>query len=152
MSCALDLCGQAILITRPRHQSENLRGSIEKAGGEAVVVPSIEIAEPSNPEKLREITARLNDFDIAIFISANAATMGLGWLRDHCISWPDHLAVAAVGRATTAALEKQGIRVNIIPAGKYDSEGLLAHPIMQNALGKNDYLFPVKVIHRRVSQ
>ena len=141
MCCEKVLRGSGILITRPRHQSENLRWLIEKSGGKAVVIPTIEIADPSNFANLRDVTARLCEFDIAIFISANAVNKGLGWLRDQHIPWPDGLDVAAVGQATAKALETSGINVNIIPKGKFDSEGLLSHPDMGSMDGKRVIIF-----------
>ena len=141
MCLAASLRGNSILITRPRHQSEHLRWLIEKAGGEAVVIPTMEIVDPTSFDQLSLIGQRLAEFDIAIFISANAVRKGLEWLRGCNTPWPDTLQVAAVGQATAKALEASEIAVSISPAGKFDSEHLLMHPAMENVADKKIIIF-----------
>ena len=105
------------------------------------MVPAIEIADPTSFDQLNLIVQRLAEFDIAIFISANAVRKGLEWLRGCHASWPDTLQVAAVGHATAKALGTSGIDVSISPAGKFDSENLLMHPAMGNVAGKKVVIF-----------
>ena len=58
-----------MLVTRPAHQAKRLCELIEVRGGQAVLHPVLEITEPEDPAVLAHIIERLDDFDIAIFIS-----------------------------------------------------------------------------------
>ncbi len=141
MRATADLTNIGVLITRPQHQSENLRCLVVQAGGSAEVVPTIEIVEHRDLNQLKDVAARLENFDIAIFISANAVTKGLGWLDRHKIQWPAGIRVGAVGLSTASTLGKFGLIVDLVPDGKYDSEGLLSLPAMQNISGKGVIIF-----------
>ncbi len=141
MRATAKLANIGVLITRPQHQSENLRRLVVQAGGSAEVVPTIKIAEHRDLNRLKEVATRLENFDIAIFISANAVAKGLGWLNRHRISWPAGIRVGAVGLSTASALGKFGVIVDLVPDEKYDSEGLLSLPAMQDISGKRVIIF-----------
>ena len=140
MISAVNLHGTGVLITRPRHQSENLRRRIEQDGGIAEVVPAIEIVKYGDLQRLQKLSTQLNNYDIAIFISANAVAMGLKWLKELDIPWPTNVLVGAIGQSTADALNNNGIGVKLIPK-KYDSEGLLSLPEMEHITGKKVIIF-----------
>ncbi|OGT21368.1 MAG: hypothetical protein A2V90_01470 [Gammaproteobacteria bacterium RBG_16_57_12] len=135
-----ELAGVHIVVTRPRHQAAGLCRLIEAAGGIAIAFPMLEIAPPQNPASLRAIIDRLDEFDIAIFISANAVHQGLDLIARHR-HLPPHLQLAAVGRATAQALEQRGITVQIAPPQRFDSEGLLEMKALQQVSGKRIVIF-----------
>lgn len=114
-----------MLVTRPAHQAQALVRLIEAAGGEAVLLPTIEITEPADPAALEEALAALAHTAFAIFISPNAVEHGLARLRAHG-GWPAGLRFAAVGEGTARALRAAGATDIIAPAGRFDSEALLA--------------------------
>ena len=127
------LAGQAVVITRPASQAAALAGLIEQTGAKAVLFPALEIvllAVSSNTLK------RVNEADMAIFISANAVDMGL-----RQVSLSTTCALAAIGNATTAALMQAGYRDIISPQMGADSDALLAEPAMQNIAGKRIVIF-----------
>ncbi len=75
-------------------------------------------------------SARLHDFDIIIFTSANAVRFGVSFLdqkRD--------LTLAAIGPATARALNQAGYRVAVNPSDAFDTEGLLSHPKLAHVSG-----------------
>ena len=71
------LAGKGIVVTRPAHQAQRLASFIRDAGGNAILFPTIEIREVENPEPLLALIDRLDAFDVAIFVSPNAAEKGM---------------------------------------------------------------------------
>jgi uroporphyrinogen-III synthase len=134
------LAGVRVLVTRPRHQNERLCELIRAAGGEPVVFPLIEIVAPSDPDALRRLLARLDEFDLAIFVSANAVEHGLAAMHA-CGAWPARLRVAAVGAATARALRERGFTDVIAPVQRFDSESLLELPDLHAVSGQRIVIF-----------
>ncbi len=122
-----------MLVTRPSHQAEKLARLIGEANGEAVRFPALAIESPTDPARVKELLLRLQTFDLAVFVSANAVEHGLALLGS---SWPPAVMVAAVGEGSAAALRSHGIVPVIVPSGRADSESLLAVPQLQNLQGR----------------
>lgn len=129
------LRGVSVLVTRPAHQAEALVRLVEQAGGEAVCFPVLEILEPSDHTALLAQIDRLEEFDLAIFISANAVQQAMNAIAARRV-WPEGLRVAAVGRASAKALTQFGHHEVIAPTGRFDSEALLALPPLQEVNGR----------------
>lgn len=127
------LAGRRVLVTRPRAQSEGLARLIGAAGGEALLFPTIEIAPPADAGPARDLLGRLEEFDFAVFISANAVERGLALLGR---PWPSKVRAAAVGPGTRRRLEEHGLREVIAPEGGSDSEALLALPVLASIAGR----------------
>lgn len=127
-----DLKGLRVLVTRPAHQAETLCRLIEAAGGRPVPFPTLAIAPPDDPEQARRVLARLANYDIIVFVSANAALFGFELLD---APFPEGPKVAAVGRGTAAQLERLGRPADLVPEGGGDSEALLAMPELDNPDG-----------------
>jgi len=74
--------------------------------------------------------------DCLIFISANAARLGVETIRRVA---PDRLQqsqIMAIGKATAHELESRGIQPDLVPPSPYNSESLLAMPEMQDISGR----------------
>jgi len=117
--------GKRILVTRPAELAGGLAARIREAGGEPVLYPAIEIREPADPAAARALLARAGEFELAVFVSPSAVRMAFAL---HAGPWPRR--VAAVGEGTRRALEERGFDGVIAPAGRADSEALLALPEM----------------------
>lgn len=134
------LSGKNILVTRPAEQAERLSQLIQAAGGAPFVFPAIEIKPPTHSARLEDILSRLDQFDLAIFISPTAVDSV--WKRiDKVRSWPRSLRVAAVGQGSARALRERGLDNVIAPTGRSDSEALLALPELQEVTGKRIVIF-----------
>lgn len=128
------LSGLRILVTRPREQATLLVQHIAQQGGQPVLFPLLEISPPTDPQPLRDAVARLDQFDLAIFISPNAVRYGMqAALAAGAL--PPQLKVAAVGQGSARALHELGVDTVIAPQGKSDSEALLALPPLQQVQG-----------------
>jgi uroporphyrinogen-III synthase len=130
---AAPLAGRHVLVTRPAHQAGALCGLIEAAGGRVTALPTIEIAPPADPAPADALLARLHEFDLAVFVSANAVHSVHALLRGR--PWPPSTRIAAVGRGSAAALACHGWRVDVQPAREFTSEGLLAESALRDPRG-----------------
>lgn len=127
------LAGRTVLVTRPAHQAGALCGMIEAAGGRALRFPVLDILPARDPAAVQAGLARLDEYDLAIFVSANAVGHTLAALAPR--PWPARVAVAAVGSATARALAARGLEV-IHPPREFTSEALLALPDLQRMAGR----------------
>ena len=129
-----------VLVTRPAHQAQGLCDLIHAQGGQVLLFPVLDIAEPEDPSRLLTIINRLDDFDIAIFISANAVSQGMGLILAQR-ALPPHLKLATVGMRTAKELEQFGLCADICPSEKFNSEALLALEEMQDVRDKSIIIF-----------
>jgi uroporphyrinogen-III synthase len=136
----LGLAGRRVVLTRPAGQAEHLAALIRAAGGEPVLFPALEILELADLRALAALIDRLDAFDLAIFISANAVNKGLAQVRARR-GWPPGLRVATVGRGSERALRSNGFDAVILPTQGYDSEALLALPELKDVAGKRVVIF-----------
>jgi uroporphyrinogen-III synthase len=141
MSAARPLAGRGVLVTRPREQAAGLAALIEAAGGRALVFPTIGIEALPDPGPALSLVERLEEFELAIFVSPNAVRMGLALARRGGRPWPGRLRVAAPGRGTREELERHGFSTVIAPSGRADSEALLALPELADVRGKRVVIF-----------
>lgn len=126
------LAGRRILVTRPQAQAASLSDAIRARGGEPLVFPLLAIAAVDNGGRaaLDAVAARLDDFDLAFFVSPNAVAHGLAAMRARR-AWPPHLRVATVGKGSEQALRDHGFDSAIAPQQGFDSEAVLALPEFQ---------------------
>lgn len=135
------LAGLKILVTRSRDQAWVLAQGIEQAGGSPLLFPLLDIAPRQDQQALIAQVAHLADADLAIFISPNAVQYGMAAIRAAGCSLPASLAIATVGQGSAKALFEQGVRDVLVPEHRYDSEGLLALPQLQQIAGKQVMIF-----------
>lgn len=112
------LTGLSVLVTRPAAQADALCTQIERHGGTAVRFPTIAIEPLEAPP--------IESCDLAVFVSVNAVHHGKQLLPN-----PFEGRVAAIGKATAAALRDAQIRIDYVPSAGFTSEDLLAHPELQ---------------------
>ena len=125
-----DLHGAGVLVTRPARQAEPLCRAIEAAGGRPIRFPVLEIRDPPDAAAAHALLADAAQFDLLLFVSANAVERATPWLPVRVDA-----KIAAVGEATARALEAAGLAPSLVPAGRFDSEGLLALPALQAVAG-----------------
>lgn len=121
-----DLAGCHVVVTRPRAQSESLIRWIEDLGGEVLDFPVLATRAVDGPVPQRSL-AGLAEFDLVIFISANAVRHFLPDILGEG-GWPRGVATGAVGAATARAMSALGVNPDLIPETEFTSEGLLALP------------------------
>ena len=131
------LAGVGVIITRPARQAAGITRQLAALGARPIVFPAIAILPPANRASLDAAHAALDQYDIAIFVSANAVEYGVP-APD---AWPARLLALAPGPGTAAALAATGIADATIPATTFDSDGLLALPDLRDVSGKRILIF-----------
>lgn len=134
------LTGINILVTRPAHQAGDLAARIRAAGGTPILFPVLEILDTEDQRPLLDLLARLDEFDLAIFISPNAVNKTMSLIRAKR-TLPPKLKVAAVGQGTTRELRNFGVDEVIAPTWRFDSEALLDMDDLQQVEGKRIVVF-----------
>jgi uroporphyrinogen-III synthase len=124
------LSGVGVVVTRPAAQAGALAEALEGLGARVLRLPLLAIEPPGDAERARAVLGRLARFDLAVFVSTNAVEHAFALLPPGA-SIPAGLALAGVGKATAAALRARGLEPRHVPAGRYDSEGLLALEALQ---------------------
>ena len=164
------LRGLTIVVTRPRDQAAQLARRIEQAGGLPLLFPLLDIMAVQDTKTLFEQIARLGQFNLAIFISPNAVHYGIDAIHaagvslsadgttSHSTRLPNNasqvagyspspacrrgeLKIATVGQGSAKALRELDIANVIAPTERFDSEGLLALPELQNVAGWRVMIF-----------
>ena len=102
--------------------------------------PLLEITPIQDNKKLLEQASRLSQFDLAVFISPNAVQFGMAAIRSVGVL-PQALRIAAIGESSAKALHILGVENVIMPDSRFDSEGLLAHPELQDIDGWRVIIF-----------
>ena len=120
-----------VVLTRPEGDNARLESTLAQRGYEVVVQPLLRIAPL--PESELPDPPDLVSGDVCIFISANAARMGLPTLMGPMV---EHGIVSlAVGPRTASVLEAEGLAVTV--PEQMDSEGLLALPALTDVSDKH---------------
>jgi uroporphyrinogen-III synthase len=115
-----------VFVTRPRHEAEELAGMLAPLGATAVVQPAYEFegleAALEQPDLMAELAAP-DAGRLLIFTSTRAVEYGLSQLPHGLIG---RSRIAAIGPATSQALQAAGVPVNVVPESGFTSEALLA--------------------------
>jgi uroporphyrinogen-III synthase len=135
------LAGKRVLVTRPRSRAAALEASIRDAGGEPILWPAIEIADPEDFGPFDRVVGRLESFDLAIFISPTAVERAFARMKKLGIAWPRRPAIAAIGPGTRRALADRGFDQVIAPSDQADSERLLALPALAEMRDRQVVIF-----------
>ncbi|MDD5295550.1 MAG: uroporphyrinogen-III synthase [Rhodocyclaceae bacterium] len=134
------LAGRHVVVTRPEAQADALARSIAEEGGLPVRFPVLAISDVEDTAPVLAAAERLEDYDFAVFVSANAIEKALSLILPHR-SWPEGLPVAVMGKSSERAVARFGIREIVSPQERFDSEALLALPPFQVVAGKKVIVF-----------
>jgi len=114
---ALPLFGQRVLVTRTREQASVLARRLRDLGAEAVELPTIRIAPPSDWEPLDAAVRALPEYDWVVFTSANGVRFF--WQRLELLELDARafhgVRLAAIGPATAAELAARGLQADYVP-------------------------------------
>lgn len=121
-----ELAGTVTLITRAKDQARELQALIAKKGGKTALQPGIEILPPENWNDLDDALRALakQEYDWAIFSSANGVRFTVDRARELGIDPFQNVKLAAVGSGTRDALASYGYDVDVVPA-VFDADGVV---------------------------
>ena len=124
------LRGQRVVVTRARHQAEELAEPLREAGAEPILLPLIGIAPPDDKAPLVRAAEHADEYDWIIFTSANAIAAFFAEMPDTG-EW-FRPRIATIGPATREVAEQYGFEVALMPEN-YVAESLAeafrAHPL-----------------------
>lgn len=136
----LPLAGRHVVVTRPEAQAGVLAQAIAEAGGLPVRFPVLAISDLEDTAPLLGLADRLEAYDFAVFVSANAIEKALTLILARR-AWPTSVRVAVIGKSSERAIAGFGITDSIAPQERFDSEALLALPPFQDVAGKRVIVF-----------
>lgn len=138
------LLGQRVLVTRPAHQAAEFMVGLRILGAEPISFPTIEIRPVEDTGPLDQAIRRMGQwtnqqigdiqprrfvdppYDWVVLTSANG--VAAFWERLHSAGLDSRclapVRIAAIGPATTAALQQRSITPNLVPE-IYTAEGVL---------------------------
>ncbi len=140
MTAPLLRASPAIVVTRPAGQAPRLIEAIQAAGGTALALPLLDIAEPVDAAPFRAALARLAEFDYAVLVSPSAIERVLPRVIE-AGGWPDGVTPVVVGEGSANTLAAYATPAPLKPAERFDSEGVLALDPLQQLDGKRIVIF-----------
>src|SRR5215469_9905384 len=123
---ARPLAGRRVLVTRASGQAFGLSHPLRDLGAEVIEIPTIEIRSAGSSAALEHALIKIDHYDTLILTSVN----GVERLFDRYnrlglpIEDMKHLLVVAIGPATAAAIQSEGLGVSIVPE-KYVAESVI---------------------------
>ncbi len=134
-----EIKGKRVLIPASKIARTELKLGLEKLGAEVKLIPFYDVIKP-NVEEVKEISRIQNEpIDIYIFTSPSTFNNFLELLDvESPAKFFEKSLVAAIGPTTAQAIEKQNVKVDIIP-GKYTMDDVIKLIIdyYQNEIVKN---------------
>lgn len=128
------LTGWRILTTRAGRQSGGLAKPLRELGAEVVEVPTIEIRPPRSYNALDSALRNIGNYHWTILTSVNGVEAFFTRLSALGIELKNlvHLRFAAIGPATSRAIESQGLKVSVTP------ERYIAESVVEALKGKTE--------------
>jgi len=129
------LFGKRIVVTRPRAQAQEFVDLLEPQGADVIRFPTIETVPLPSYEQLDLALDRLSAYHWLIFTSVNGVRYFFARLhaRRQDIRSLGSVQIAAIGPATTRAIEALHLRVDAMPE-EYRAEALV--PVLGNISGQ----------------
>ncbi len=128
------------MVTRPGRQQQSLGDAIKSLGGKVVYFPLIDIVQLTSAEDIKYLENKIraiDDYQVLIFVSVNAAQFSKEWFRNCAVKIPRVIRVIAIGPATARAVsELFGCSVIHSDVG-VTSEDLLSLPELEEIAGKH---------------
>jgi len=133
-----------VLVTRPKQQATEFAALLTAKGIKSLVFPCIDILQVELSDALKQTLETLNENNLIIFISANAAQktaelMHLSGIKPESIT----AKIATIGKATYTTAIELGFKVNLSPENGFNSDALLALEELQavNVKGSKCLIF-----------
>jgi len=137
------LKGQVTLITRPEAQQNSLRAAIECRGGEWLSLPLLRIVPltGSDLQVARQHVQDLDNYDVLVFVSLNAANLGTRLITDFWPQLPVRQSIIAIGMSTAKLVTDLLACEVVCPEAGSDSEAVLSLPELQQLAEKRIAIF-----------
>lgn len=139
------LSGVCVLVGRARHQASALSAELRKQGAQVIEIPFLEIRKPRSFAPLDHALKNIASYDWLILTSVNG--VDAMWARMKQLRITNRklatLKVAAIGPATSKAIEKRGLKVAVMPE-QYVAESVV-QSLQAQVKGKRVLLVRAKI-------
>lgn len=144
------LYGRSIVITRAREQASDFRLVLADLGAHCIEFPTIEIAPPPSWDLLDSAIGRLSSYHWIIFTSVNGVRGFMERLGTAGMDVRDlkGIRVAAIGPATAEALQRHGLKPDLVPR-EYRAEAVLDRLSGEDLNGRR-FLMPRAMVARDI--
>ena len=144
------LFGRRIVVTRSVEQAGELSGLLEDLGADVVAMPTIQILPAEDVAAIDRACDAADSFDWIVFTSVNGVEHFMTRFLDRRdIRDLKGVRLCTVGPATTTAVERHGLRVDLTPA-EYRAEAIIDALAEHGVLGGGRFLLPRAEIAREV--
>lgn len=116
------LFGRRLVVTRSRAQASEFASELRELGADVMEFPTIAFCEPDDLGPLDDALGGLDAYDWLVFTSVNGVDAFFTRLDGDARALAG-VRVAAIGPATAARLERNGIRADAVP-GEYRGEAV----------------------------
>ncbi|HKD13139.1 MAG TPA: uroporphyrinogen-III synthase [Candidatus Angelobacter sp.] len=142
------LNGWRILVTRASHQAYALSEPLRQLGAAVIEVPTIEIRSTGNRGPLEHALLKIDHYDTLILTSVNGVEIFFDRYNRMGLPIVDmqHLRVVAIGPATAAAIQSEGLSVSIVP------EKYVAESVIEALRGKINQHSRVLIVRAKVAR
>ena len=127
-------------MVRPLREQDAFLALLEQSEADVTYTPIMRIEPIDETQSIENLILILDQFDKAIFISANAAELGLEWVDEYWPMLPVGLELFAVGQQTGQIFSQYGYPV-FCPQNQQNTEGLLELEQLQKLDGKAVVIF-----------
>jgi uroporphyrinogen III methyltransferase/synthase len=136
------LFGRRIVVTRSSDQAGELVARLEDLGAETIAMPTIRICDVEDFTDVDAAIDAADSFDWIVFTSANGVEHFMRrFLERRDIRDLAGSHICTVGPATTAAVERYGIRVDLIPS-EYRADAIVSALADLDQLAGRRFLLP----------
>jgi uroporphyrinogen III methyltransferase/synthase len=144
------LFGRRVVVTRAREQASEFKAVLTELGATCIEFPTIAIEPPPSWEPLDAAINSLAAYDWVIFTSVNGVAFFMERLRlaGRDVRDLHGVRLAAIGPKTAEALERYGLRPDLVP-DEYRAEAILAGLSVEEIKGKR-FLLPRAMVARDV--
>jgi uroporphyrinogen III methyltransferase / synthase len=144
------LFGRRIVVTRSREQAGDLVDRLEALGAETIGIPTIRILPAEDTALMNAACGAAHTFHWLVFTSVN----GVEYFMKHFLGRRDirdlkDVRICTVGPATTAAMERYGVRVDLTPA-EYRGEAVISALMTGDSVRGTRFLLPRSQIAREL--
>jgi uroporphyrinogen-III synthase len=137
------LAGKKVLVGRAPKQASALSNLLREQGARVTEIPFIEVKPPKSFAPLDQALRKLHTYDWLVLTSVNGVEVFFSRLEKLKSADLSGLRVAAIGPATRDAIEREGLRVQLMPR-EYVAESIVK-ALRAKARGKRVLLVRAKV-------
>ncbi len=135
------LTGRRIVVTRPLLQATGLSEAFRAAGADVIRIPAFHVQAMGDELEKKLSTAGAIDYDTVVFTSQNAVKYFFEIVDRAEISGFENTQVAAIGPSTAEALERRGVRANVV-GEPHTATGLVATLLQGHPMSGRRVLYP----------